>query len=179
MHDDLPTDDRLAVGLKHYASRVLVGRNVAAVIADVTRSSSAPRFRFRPFGLLATAAAMIVLVGAGVLFATQAPAMGPATAEVDGLTYTVAVARSLVVTDADLSAYGELSRIDGGLPLEGQTVYAIVGVDPTRALVVRLASGARDEAGLYGKYALLVRGPFAGLCQLFDPASEATPTDCR
>lgn len=106
-----------------------------------------------------------------------------ATAQVGGLRYDVSVARSLQVVEGDLTPYGEVSGYtdSGALPFAGTAAYALNGVDPKAALVVRWADGLRDDGGSLGEYALLYRDrpdAIPGLCAYFDPASESRPPEC-
>lgn len=180
MPNAIPSEAEVASALKWYASLVLDGRNPAAVAADIaSRKRPAGLVAFRIPALLAAALALVLIVGFTVVQLLGQTGSRPATAKVQGLSYVVAAARSLELSGADLRVYGELNSFDSNLPIRGTTVYAIDGVDPGDALVVRLKPGSRDDAGPLGDYALLVRGSYASLCKFFDPASEVTPAECR
>ena len=180
MPKSLKSDAEIASALKWYASRVLAGRNPVTVAADVViRGRRARKSAVRIPATLAAALAIALILGATTAMFLGQAGSSPATADVNGLTYGVAAVRSLHISEADLRAYGELGRFDSGLQIRGTTAYAIRGVDPRDALVVPLRAGAQDEGGPLGDYVLLVRGSYAALCDFFDPASNATPTECR
>lgn len=180
MPKSMPSEAEVASAVKWYTSHVLHGRNPAAVAAEtVTRGRSARTSVMRTPALLAAAAAVILVIGVTAVQFLGQTGSRPATAEVGDLTYGVAAARSLQLTEADIRAYGEVVRFDSGLRIQDTTAYAIAGVDPEVALAVRLEPGARDNAGPLGDYALLVRGSYAPLCKYFDPTSDATPAECR
>jgi hypothetical protein len=125
---------------------------------------------------------LLVAAGAAIQFATQLGSRGT-TASVNGLRYDVGVGRSLQVTDADLTPYGAVSSYTdaGAYPFADDAAYALRGVDPKLAVVVRWAPGLRDDAGPWGEFALLTRaltGEMPGLCAYFDPKSEASPPEC-
>lgn len=174
------SENEVASALKWYASGVLEGRSPASVAADVVAHGRPVRgVAFRTPAMLAAGLAFVLVLGVAAVQLVGQTGSRPATAEVGGLTYGVAVARSLRLTEANLRVYGELSRLDSGLQIQGSDVYVIEGVSPEDALVVRLEPGARDDAGPLGDYALLVRGSYAPLCEFFDPTSDATPAECR
>lgn len=80
-----------------------------------------------------------------------------------------------------LRPYGEATDLNTFARPDGATVYAIEGVSPERALVVKLKPGQADDAGPIGNYLLLVRGAdtFSLLCRYFDTTQPATPSACR
>ncbi len=103
-----------------------------------------------------------------------------ATAKVGGLEYVVAGARGLDVPAGLVSEYGSAASIKTNIDVEGTDVYSIDGIDPALVLLMKLQPGARDDAGLLGDYAVLIRGSgFAQLCPYFDVPSEAAPTVCK
>jgi hypothetical protein len=124
---------------------------------------------------------LLVTIGAAILFGSPLGSRGT-TASVGGLRYDVGVARSLQATSADLSPYGAVSPYTdpGAYPFVDDAAYALRGVDPRDALIVRWAADLRDDAGPLGEYALLTRrlaGEIPGLCAYFDPKSEASPPE--
>jgi hypothetical protein len=180
MPNTIPSEADLASALKWYAARVLEGRNPEAVAADaVRRARPAELAAWRTRAVVVAAVALVLVVGFTAVQLVGHAGSRPATAKIQGLTYVVAAARSIRLSESDLRVYGELDTFESGLQIQGTTAYAIDGVDPEDALVVRLQPGSRDDAGPLGDYALLVRGSYAPLCKFFDPASEVTPADCR
>ncbi len=180
----MPERDEVEVAamLGRYVERLVPSRDAAGVargvIAAPHRSSTTSRRRLS-LGLALAA----VLAGGGLLTVTSGIGIRSATAQVAGLRYEISVARSLQVTADDLTPYGEVSRYTdpGGYPFADTTAYALRGVDPTAALVVRWEEGLSDDAGSLGEYALLYRNlddATSGMCAYYDPASPATPTGC-
>jgi len=170
--------DELSGALKAHAANVLIGRDPAAVARQAMMRRPPRRLSMSAFS--AVAAAVLV---AAVSFAAYQLSSGtgsePATMDVGGVTYGLVAARSLLVSEDDLTPYGEIAGDASDVPIVGRTAYAVRGVDPNHALVVPLAAGAADEVGSLGRYALLIRGSFADLCHLFDVSNDATPTECR
>jgi hypothetical protein len=121
---------------------------------------------------------------AGTLLLTActfvAPYDGPARAVVNGLTYDLAVARSLDLSSEELSPYRRVTSIQADFRYLDDVAYSIDRIEPASALVMRLAPGQRDDQPL-GDYLLLIRGPDAwvDLCPYFDVTSPATPDVCR
>lgn len=158
------------------------GAKVARGSVAAPHRSSAKSRHLPPISPPLAAALRLVLSVGALLIAVSCSSQGT-TAQVEGLRYDVSVARSLQVVEADLTPYGEVSGYtdSGALPFAGTAAYALDGVDPTAALVVRWADGVRDDRGSLGEYALLYRDrPHAipGLCAYFDPASESRPPEC-
>jgi len=173
--------------LGRYVERHVPSRDAAGVASGVIaaphRSPTTSRRRLS-LGLALAAVLVIVLAGGALLTVTSGIGIRGTTAQVEGLPYDVGVARDLRVTEADISPYGEVSRQTGAgrCPFADTTAYALRGVDPTAALVVRWEEGLRDDAGSIGEYALLHRGvPDAnsGICAYFDPASRRHPPGVR
>lgn len=143
-----------------------------------------PAIGMRRLAFAALAVLVVLLVaGAAILYVGSQFAISGPTARVAGLRYDVGVARSLRVGPADVTPFGPVDAYTdpGAFPFADATAYALQGVDPRVALIVRWKAGLRDDAGSIGEYALLMRGSIAetpGLCAYFDPKSEATPPDC-
>lgn len=129
------------------------------------------------WGMLLASAFIVAAIASGCI-------SGPPKATVNETTYQVIVARSLIVSPDDLTEYGEVHSYtdSGGYPFEGDTAYALDGVSPALAVVVPWAPGLTDDGGALGDWALLESTPTSdipGICDYFDPGSEATPTNCR
>lgn len=178
MADRFVDDAALAAAFKAHTATVLVGRNPSAVAAEAMSRNTRPGRLGMP--VLATVAlALVAAVSVAVFQFSGQTGSQPSTMDVNGVTYGLVAARSLVVTEGDLTPYADATGAASDLPLAGRTAYAIRGVDPGHALVVPLQPGAADDVGSLGRYALLIRGSFADLCHLFDGSSPATPTECR
>ena len=170
-------ESELGSALKKYASVIDAGRDARSIAAAAVAPRGPRRFPRRP-ALVAAAALGLVLSATGAVLLSQS-GIAPASARVNGLDYGIAAARSLHVSSADLQPYGDVERFDSPIPIVGRTAFALKGVDPRQALVVPLQPGSQDGAGGFGDYALLVQGSFAAVCPYFDPASPATPDECR
>jgi hypothetical protein len=140
--------------------------------------------RLAPFRLAAAALLVVLLVatGAAFLFGSQLGSSGT-TASVGGLRYDIDLGRGLQITAADVVPYGAVSSYTdaGGYPFADDTAYALRGVDPRDALVVRWAAGLSDDFGRFPEYALLYRRllwEVPGLCAYYGPKSASTPQEC-
>ncbi|MGH2446283.1 MAG: hypothetical protein ACRDGD_09630 [Candidatus Limnocylindria bacterium] len=125
-----------------------------------------------------------VVVGVGAMQLLSLSASRGSEARVNGATYSISIGRSLVLDEDDLTPIGELESAERSDLFADPTAYAIDGVDPDDALVVRAAPGQRDDAGPYGDWILLMRGAIrAGeigpLCPYIDPTSPFSPEECR
>lgn len=162
-------EQRLAASLREYAEAA-----TPVPYADpVARSAT----RRRPL-LAAAAVALLVVVGVGALQLASMSASRPAEVRVDGRTYAISIARSLTLGEDDVTVIGVVETSERFL-FADSTAYAVDGVDPNDALVARVAPGQSDDGGSYGTWILLIRGEIRALCPYFDPASPATPAQCR
>lgn len=185
MSDDLDSvDQALVQRLRLYAAAGAPKRTPGSVVAAAVAGGSSARARGTASlrGLVAVPLVLaIVAVGiVGFTSFVSEPGSRPARAIVDGTQYDVAVARSLRVPEDVLVPFAQLTSMEGGFKLADNTAYSLPDVDPSKALVLRLEPGQRDDLPL-GDYLLLVRGDGAEahLCPYFDPASPATPPRCR
>jgi len=124
---------------------------------------------------------ILALIVQSALAPSGSDALKPAVAVVNGKEYAVAVARSLHVDAADLTAYAQVESSSEEHWMSEMTAFAVAGVDPSVALVVRTVPGATDDAGPIGDHLLLLRGNDAvmAVCEYLDPQSEFTPDVCR
>ena len=124
----------------------------------------------RPIAALALAGTVIA---AGYLYLTifsgcGAGASCPATAEVNGKTYTVGVIRGLSVTDDALSSYGRVTKTNTPGRFADDTVFTLRDVDPTTLLLIRATPNATDDAGALGPFmGLWGEGQDPDVCRYF------------
>jgi hypothetical protein len=148
------------------------------VLGHARAASSARRlFRIAP-----VAAAVVILLGAVVAAGVYLGQTGlsVASARVDNLTYTTAVARTIHLSGVRLTPIGEVTQNTSGFPTEGTTAYKVDDVDPQQILVMKLVPGQHDDAGSIGDYLVLVRGNgFSLLCPYFAPADPLAPSVCE
>ena len=110
--------------------------------------------------------------------ALQPSGLRPATAQVNGVTYGVGIARSIDLSGAALTAYSSATQ-DGGFATESATAYQVDDVDPGKVLVMRLVPGQRDDSGSIGEYLVLIRGGgYDLICPYFRPGDPLAPTVC-
>lgn len=186
MNDELSIADRK---LGEQIMNLTLQHTVRRDPSDVVERALASRregwrrswWRRAPAAALAAVVVLAVSVGAFGVLMTQQESSGLASARVDGLDYTVAVARSFDISADALTPYADRASIDPLFEFDGLVAYSVPGTDPTQILVMKLAPDQRDDAGPLGSYVLLVRGPdsFGLVCAYFDPLSEATPRACR
>jgi hypothetical protein len=171
-----PFELRLSTELRAYVEAADLDRAPEAVVDDVLAMPSRRGSWRIPAGI---AAAVLIVAGAAAgIRALDGMASRPAEASVRGQTYGLAVVRSLEFASGDLSPYGEVSSSEEAY-FADDTAYAVRGVDPNVALVVRLEPGLTDDAGPWGEWILLTRGPAPNsLCPYYDPESSFTPHDC-
>lgn len=151
--------------------------------SDVVRAVlvRAGRSRFGWLSRAAVATTLIALVVA--VMATVAPQnqMGssPATGQVRGITYEVAVARSIDLRSAQLTPFATATQ-DSGFATEDETAYQVDEFDPGEVLVMKLTPGEIDDAGSIGSYLVLVRGDgFSLLCDYFAADDPLAPSVCH
>jgi hypothetical protein len=167
---------RLVDDLRAYADVPGLAVPPAHVVADVT-ARTAPRRRWLvPAGL--AAGVLVAVAGLAGIQALNNMASRPAEARVEGLTYGLAIARGLAFEEGDLTAYGQVSSSESAW-FADRIAYAVDGVDPDDALVVRLRPGLGDDDGPWGEWALLTRGAVTRpLCPYYDPLSPFAPPEC-
>lgn len=162
-------------------------RDANAVVQAVVGSSARPRLMRPPLALVAAVSALLLVA---VLAVASFGQMGssPATAQLGGITiggvdlggttYVVSVARSADLSNARLSAVGEV-RQNSGFRTVSSTVYQVDHIDPGQVLVMKLVPGEHDDAGSIGEYLVLVRGNgHALLCPYFRDGDPLAPSDC-
>lgn len=155
-------------------------RYVESAALDVPGVPSARAARsWFPLRLAAAAVVLLVVVAGGAFWLLGTAGIRPAETTVDGRTYHISIARSLVLDESDVTPFAPLDSTEEAYLFAEMTAYAVDGVDPDDALVVPAAPGLRDEAGPYGDWILLLRGGMSALCPYFDPLAEATPPECR
>jgi hypothetical protein len=144
------------------------------------------RHRWRLPAVAAASLGIVVVIAAGtgvVLIAamtSRQSGSGPAVAEVNGLTYTIGIVRSIDLDRTELRPYGE-AALDDEFATQGATAFQIDGLAPERVLVMILVPGQEDDSGPIGDYLVLVRGD-AGwklLCPFFQPRDPLVPTVCQ
>jgi hypothetical protein len=102
-----------------------------------------------------------------------------ATARTGGLTYTIAVGRSIDLSGADLTPTGKATQ-DSGFVTEDATAYQVDQIDPRQVLIMKLIPGEHDGAGSIGDYLLLIRGDgFSLLCDYWALGDPSAPTVCH
>lgn len=105
-----------------------------------------------------------------------------ATARVQDIRYSIGVARSMRIEEADLTAYAIASRRSPSNDVLDEQTYRLGSIDPTRVLVMKLVPGQADDAGPLGDYLLLVAfgDPSAWLltCPYFDRTDATRPEGC-
>lgn len=171
-------EHRLALALRAYVDHA----ELHAEARDVRREMrQVRRFRWVPALAAVVTVAAVVAVG----FATLFLPMGSrgSEARVNGMTYSISIARSLELNAADITPIGEIEPEQREL-FADLTAYAMDGVDPADALAVRAAPDQRDDAGSLGDWILLTRGEIRGgdpspLCPYFDPNSDYSPEECQ
>jgi hypothetical protein len=162
-------EQRLTASLREYAEAATPVPYAEPVATSVSRRMPL---------LAAAAVALLMVVGVGALQLVSMSASRPAEVRVDGRTYAISMARSLSLGEDDVTAIGDVETSEGYL-FADSTAYAVDGVDPNDALVARVAPGQVDGGGPYGAWVVLIRGEIRALCPYFDPASPATPAECR
>ena len=185
MSEMIDDDPGLRQRLNAWVGWSIHGRDPGIVASNAIAQAGRSRsWRFGIPGPVTAIALVLVIVGGSVgmwAIGASGDASRLTGATVNGLTYTVAVARSLTVKPDVLRAYAAFTNLQTfAKPDEGMT-YAIDGIDPDLALVVKLKPGQADDAGPIGDYLLLVRGEntFSLLCPYFDVTAAATPAVCR
>lgn len=140
-----------------------------------------PRPARRPFPLqwAAVVVVLLVVVAGGASWLLGTAGSRPAETRVDGRTYHISIARSLMLDASDVTPFAPVDSTEESYLFAEMTAYAVDGVDPDDALVVPAAPGLRDDGGPYGDWILLLRGGTSALCPYFDPSAEATPPECR
>jgi hypothetical protein len=148
--------------------------------AVVTKSGTRHLARPRRLAVGTTIAAFVVAAAVviAVIGLSNNEASSPATGHVHGLTYTVAVARSLDLSEAQLTPFGTATQ-NGGFVSEDATAYQVDETDPGQLLVMKLKPGQHDDAGSIGNYLVLVRGDgFSLLCDYFADDDPLAPSVC-
>lgn len=185
MNAELDARERALVDrLNAYVRSAVHPRAPESVVNAVLAHRPLRRVSFpRIFLMPAMAIVVVAMVGVvAISYLGVDRGSSPATAFVDGVEYNLAAARSLHLPSDVLEPYGSVTRLQADpAQFEDLTAYAVRGVDPATLLVMKLKPDARDDSGTLGEVFLLVRGPdaFRDLCPYFDPASDATPRDCR
>lgn len=162
-------------------------RDPNAVVRAVIGSSPRRGLMRLPLGLVALVGALL-LVAIFALAPFGQMGSSPGTAHVGGITvgemnlggttYVVSVARSIDLSNARLTAVGDV-RHNSGLRTEGSIVYQVDEVDPRQVLVMKLVPGQHDDAGSIGDYLVLVRGNgFSLLCPYFRHGDPLAPSAC-
>jgi len=103
----------------------------------------------------------------------------PALADVNGLRYSVGVARGIVLTEADVSPYHPISRTNVPDQFSELVAYEITGVDPSTALAAP-ANHVLDEDD--SSFRILWpqpgKSPFPALCRYLDAAEQSMLVEC-
>lgn len=140
-----------------------------------------------PLGLIASASVLLLVA---VFAVTSLGQMGssPTTAQVGGITvaginlggttYGVGAARSINLSSARLTVFGE-ARQNTGFRTEGSAAYQVDDLDPQKVLVMKLIPGQHDDAGSIGEYLVLTRGDgYSQLCPYFQAGDPLAPSVC-
>lgn len=185
MSEMIDDDPGLRRTMNAWVGSSIRGRDPGTVASNaIAQAGSSRSWRIGIPGPVSAVALGLVIVGGSIgmwAIGGSGDASRLARTTVNGLTYTVAVARSLTVEPDALRPYATFTNLQTFVEPDEAMTYAIDGIDPDRALVVKLKPGQADDAGPIGDYLVLVRGDntFSLLCPYFDPTAEATPAVCR
>jgi hypothetical protein len=181
MTDSFPADD-LAVGrlIRRLADVETRDRDPREVARVVIARAERRRRGWLPFAAIA---ATLAVVGVVVALAMSSSVIhygsSPASARVRGLTYGISVARSIDLSEAELTPFGEATQNSGFLTEDG-TAFRVDQLDPEQVLVLKLAPGERDDAGSIGNHLVLIRGDgFSLLCDYFAADDPLAPSVCN
>lgn len=127
------------------------------------------RVRTVPLLLLSVAVFVAIWIGAAGECGPGAGCI--ATARVEGRTYSVGIARTMIVPAADLLRYAAVTGRTGGFETVDAFAYRLGTADPTRVLVMKLVPGQVDGAGSIGAFLLLAADETgrALACPYFSP----------
>jgi hypothetical protein len=167
-----------AKALQAYADAAVAPTPPEHVLADILRRKASRRRSW--LQLAAFSAVVVVVAGVVGIWALTPTGSQIPKATVADIQYDVAVARSLVVQQSDLTRYGAVVSADFGWAFSESVAYELRGVDPDAALVVPARPGASDDAGSWGDYLLLwgPSDPFPEICRYFSDA-PGTPDECK
>lgn len=131
-----------------------------------------------PAAAASTLLALIVAVVAVPRLLNQ-EGSSPATAQVGGVSYSISIARSIDLSDAQLAPFASATQ-NSGFVTDGVTAYQVDDLDPAQVLAMKLLPGQHDDAGSIGSYLVLVRGRgFSLLCDYFADGDPLAPTVCH
>src|SRR5918995_3068744 len=178
MTDESLSSEELAIGrlIGRLADVGTRHRDPTAVVQGVVGGAERRRFGWPVLAFGASIA--VVLVLAPVVLGPFSQSSSPATAGVRGLTYDVAVARSIDLSGARLTPFAEATQ-NSGFATAGATAYAVDNLDPRQVLVMELRPGEKDDAGSIGSHLVLVRGEgFSLVCPYFPAGDPLAPSVC-
>jgi len=139
---------------------------------------------FALLGLLIVASAvgfgLMALRLGGDCMSAGAGGSCPTLAEVNGVRYSVSVARGIIATADDVTAYAPITRTNSPTLFTQQVSFQLDGISPT-ALLVAPAARVLDEDN--SPYRILW-GPnsssgFPEACRYFDASEQALLEECR
>ena len=179
-------DADLRAAIRRQTDSAVVGREARAVAASAI-SAAPPRRTFASWLALGAGGAALVLA---VIVMAWPPVdeqrgVGSSAAQVtlDGVEYRVSAGNSLrIPAAANLQRVATLSADTTNINvLVGLEAFALPGVDPRAALVVRLDGDAKAQIPDARDYMLLLGAePLpAAFCGFVDRDSESAPTPCR
>jgi hypothetical protein len=176
------SSDELAIGrlIRELADAETRGRDPDEVVRIAVAGARRPRRTWLRF---AAGIAVLGIVGVAAVVAVSVlnptnQGSSPATARVGGLTYAIAIGRSIDLSSAQLTPHDE-ARQDSGFVTADATAYQVDQLDPRQVLVMRLIPGEHDDAGSIGEFLLLIRGDgFSLLCDYWEPGDPLAPTVC-
>src|SRR5574338_786580 len=122
----------LSAALKAHAASILIDRDPTAVASQAMTRLPSRRLSMSVFAAVA-AAVLLAAVSLAAYQLASRTGSEPTTMDVNGVTYGLVAARSLVVTDDDLTPYAEVTGDASDLPIAGRMAYAVRGVDPNHA----------------------------------------------
>ena len=104
---------------------------------------------------------------------------GPGHARVNGVEYTIGVARGIDVSASQMSDGAPIDSADDPGQFAEMTTYQLEGVDP-RAFLLAPANSVHDDGGPLGPYLALwgPGDPFPAVCRYFPDTLGTRPTEC-
>ncbi len=183
------SEERLESALRDYVERPGLAWDPTEVVADVTaraRVAGPPRSRWSMPVRMATAAVVVLAVGltavVGIrLVDRSSSGSSPAMAVVNGVDYSVGLARGMRIDAPELTPYGLVESGNVLQQFADRTAFSLNGLDPLAVLIVHAAPGLSDDGGPYGEY-LLLHGPedaYPEICDFYEPGHPSSPTECR
>jgi len=139
-------------------------------------------------GLIAVLA-VVSAIGFGLMFSQLGrdscfdggviPGSCPSIAEVNGVRYTISVARGVAVDDADVTPYGRIARTNVPDYFNGLQAYSLPGISPLAVLAARSQPVLDEDDSAYR----LMWGPdsasaFPALCSYYTDAEKQNDSRC-